>query len=164
MHPAYNPQSGWKFISKSILHKGKPGDEVSPTGPGIRFLEEMISTYRLRHLEDEILQEDFTKGVPLGDKRKLYHRLEKQSNGDYIAVRQDGSSLKVKQPHASSNMMEAIKYHFMKQIQKAEGDKSAKASPVPASQAFEKKLSISHRISQHSSGISIKNESPMNTS
>ena len=114
MHPAYNPQSGWKFISKSILNKGKPGDEVSPTGPGIRFLEEMISTYRLRHLEDEILQEDFTKGVPLGDKRKLYHRLEKQANGDYIAVRQDGSSLKVKQPHASSNMMEAIKYHFLK--------------------------------------------------
>jgi hypothetical protein len=124
----------------------------------------MISTYRLRHLEDEVLQEDFTKGVPLGDKRKLYHRLEKQPNGDYIAVRQDGSSLKIKQPQASANMMEAIKYHFMKEIQKAQGNDTGKVSPAPASQSLEKKLSISRRISQVSSGISNKNDSPSNTS
>lgn len=124
----------------------------------------MISTYRLRHLEDEVLQEDFTKGVPLGDKRKLYHRLEKQPNGDFIAVRQDGSSLKIRQPQASANMMEAIKYHFMKEIQKAKGQEAAKASPVLASQSLEKKLSISRRISQVSSGISNKNDSPSNTS
>ena len=55
MNTAQNPQSGWKFISKSIFNKGKSSDEVNPTGPRIRALEEMISTYRLRHLEDEIL-------------------------------------------------------------------------------------------------------------
>jgi len=55
---------GWHLLSKPILAKGTK----SETNKGMRILEDMISTYRLKHLEEAVLQEDFTKGFPLSSR------------------------------------------------------------------------------------------------
>ena len=57
------------------------------------------------------------KGIPLSQRRHEYHRLERQPNGDYIAVRMDGYRLKVKKP--KNRLLEVMEYHFKRELEKA---------------------------------------------
>jgi len=53
-----------------------------------------LRTHRLAHLKEEVLQQDFMKGVKFSE-RNRYHKFEQQADGYYACVKPDGSKLVV---------------------------------------------------------------------